>query len=335
MFRYRISTAKTPGLATVAFLKDWGYFYYMSGKIFELDIDYTSCLSATDNFVSIPNSQYSANLGYGSGTFSAPLLRRSDKKECTYQFTIPKTVNPPVFLYYKLTSFYQNHRRYVKSFDSNQLSGKARSVSDLSGGDCEPLAVREIKGVTKPIYPCGLIANSQFNDTFSNLVRAESGGEYVFGEDDISWASDRARYGKTEYSNSDVYPPPNWDERYKDGYTDKNPIPDLSTDYHLQVWMRTAALPVFRKLYGINNSDPLTPTTYSMKIGYNFDTTTYGGEKHFIISTTSAFGGRNPIIGIFYMAVGCLSILIGIVLVTRQLYKPRSLGDLSSLTWNR
>lgn len=30
---------------------------------------------------------------------------------------------PPVFFYYQLTDFYQNHRLYVKSRDSNQLKG--------------------------------------------------------------------------------------------------------------------------------------------------------------------------------------------------------------------
>lgn len=72
-------------------------------------------------------------------------------------------MHPPVFLYYKLTNFYQNHRRYVKSYEPNQLKGKYVSPSDLDNGDCKPLG--QING--KAVYPCGLIANSMFNGNYN------------------------------------------------------------------------------------------------------------------------------------------------------------------------
>ena len=60
-------------------------------------------------------------------------------------------------MYYGLKSFYQNHRRYVKSLDNYQLAGD--KVSSPSS-DCEPFA-KDRKG---NIYaPCGAIANSLFN----------------------------------------------------------------------------------------------------------------------------------------------------------------------------
>lgn len=58
-----------------------------------------------------------------------------------------------------VTNYYQNHRRYVKSIDSDQLKGAAKSRSDISGGDCKPV---DVLG-DLPIFPCGLIANSVFN----------------------------------------------------------------------------------------------------------------------------------------------------------------------------
>jgi len=66
-------------------------------------------------------------------------------------------------LYYRLTNFYQNHRRYVKSVDEGQLKGQNKSASQLeSDGGCTPLTTAP-NG--KPYYPCGLIANSMFNGT--------------------------------------------------------------------------------------------------------------------------------------------------------------------------
>jgi hypothetical protein len=76
----------------------------------------------------------------------------------------------PVFLYYRLTNFYQNNRRYVKSFDVKQLGGAANTDLD----NCEPLKHASnntvvVNGVSTPVqptaiyYPCGLIANSMFS----------------------------------------------------------------------------------------------------------------------------------------------------------------------------
>lgn len=79
------------------------------------------------------------------------------------EFDIPADLEHSVFLYYKLTNFYQNHRRYVKSLNSDQLKGKNVSPKTLEGSDCKPLATLD----GKAIYPCGLIANSVFNGKYS------------------------------------------------------------------------------------------------------------------------------------------------------------------------
>lgn len=83
----------------------------------------------------------------------------SAKQQCFVRFDVPADLDHTVLLYYKLTNFYQNHRRYVKSQNTDQLKGKAVSASSLKDGDCKPLAVSD----GKPIWPCGLIANSIFN----------------------------------------------------------------------------------------------------------------------------------------------------------------------------
>lgn len=80
---------------------------------------------------------------------------------CFVYFSVPTQLDASVFLYYKLTNYYQNHRRYVKSIDSEQLLGHYRSSRDLQNGNCKPLARDDATGL--PIYPCGLIANSVFN----------------------------------------------------------------------------------------------------------------------------------------------------------------------------
>ena len=72
-------------------------------------------------------------------------------------------------MYYGLTNFYQNHRRYVKSRNDNQLRGVKQSKST---DDCDPFYMTE-NDTTRYYYaPCGAIANSMFNgqSDLSNFV---------------------------------------------------------------------------------------------------------------------------------------------------------------------
>lgn len=84
---------------------------------------------------------------------------RTTTNTCFIRFDLPADLEHSVFLYYKLTNFFQNHRRYVKSLDTDQLRGKNVSFGTLHKGDCAPVATIG----DKSIYPCGLIANSLFN----------------------------------------------------------------------------------------------------------------------------------------------------------------------------
>ena len=78
---------------------------------------------------------------------------------CTIRFVVPIQLKAPIFLYYKLTNFYQNHRKYVKSLSYNQLHGDEITTADAISS-CSPIA-QDPSG--KIYYPCGLIANSMFN----------------------------------------------------------------------------------------------------------------------------------------------------------------------------
>jgi len=64
-------------------------------------------------------------------------------------------------MYYSLTNYYQNHRRYVKSRSDYQLRGEDVGYSSLEGSDCAPFIGNDS---TRQAYaPCGAIANSMFN----------------------------------------------------------------------------------------------------------------------------------------------------------------------------
>lgn len=82
------------------------------------------------------------------------------RKNCTITMDVTKLMKQPIFVYYQLGNYFQNHRRYVKSKSERQLRGLSASRSELN--DCKPEDV--VNG--EVIVPCGLIAWSLFNDTF-------------------------------------------------------------------------------------------------------------------------------------------------------------------------
>ena len=186
---------------------------------------------------------------------------------CILEFTIPNDISPPILFYYRLTNFYQNHRRYVKSLDTDQLKGKAKTAGQIKSGDCDPL---EVNSEGKPYYPCGLIANSMFNDTYNNLTftnEGERGTTYAMTTKGIAWDTEKDLYGRTNYKPEDVVPPPNWADQYPDHkYTNETGLPDLHTNEAFQVWMRTAGLPTFSKLAMRNDNDVMKAGTYRLKI---------------------------------------------------------------------
>ena len=259
---------------------------------------------------------------------------------CSLQFNIPDNLKPPVLFYYRLTNFYQNHRRYVKSLDSDQLKGAA--ISNNSLGACTPL---DTDHDGKPYWPCGLIANSIFNDSFSNPVQlnvrdsSALNATYNMTEKGIAWNSDKALYARTKYELKGITPPPNWYLRYQDGYTSDN-LPDLENDEAFQVWMRTAGLPNFSKLAKRNDNETMQCGMYQVDIqnsmlyvptflshtesrNLDFPVDVYGGTKSIVISTRTVMGGKNPFLGIAYVAVGGICIVLGTLFTVTHLFKPR------------
>ena len=322
----------------------------------EISIDYSNCGSPNNtDFVPIP-SQYTSSSFKGSSancTNESKYLWKThlesktysagtdpvDTQVCSLQFNIPDNLHPPVLLYYRLTNFYQNHRRYVKSLDSDQLKGTATKNNSL--GACDPLNV-DHDG--KPYYPCGLIANSVFNDTIRNPVQLNTHYSnalnitYNMTTDGIAWSSDQELYRESKYNPADVAVPPNWHLRFQNGYTAEN-FPHLESDFGFQVWMRTAGLPNFSKLAKRNDNETMECSMYQIDIEssksssrfdnvaylitIDFPVTVYGGTKSLVISTRTVMGGKNPFLGIAYVAVGGICIVLGTLFTITHLIKPR------------
>ncbi|GAA6062324.1 hypothetical protein JCM10212_006876 [Sporobolomyces blumeae] len=332
-------------LVGIIFVPLGGVLLWGSNQVKEFTIDYTQCEFTAPNttFSALPTNDYSFRLNSDDAVQAPTWQFTHDDAEadvsrqnlCRVQFELPTKLDAPVFMYYKLTNYYQNHRRYVKSVATNQLMGDEVSYDSISGGDCKPVDVRD----NKIVYPCGLIANSLFNDTFLPPVLLNPAGTtgnqtYNMTDRGIAWPGESKKYRVTKYSADQIVPPPNWVARYPDGYTDAT-IPDLTQDEHFQVWMRTAGLPTFRKLYFRNDDEDMPAGSYEIDVYMNYPVHPFHGTKSIVFSTVSFIGGKNPFLGIAYIAVGGACVLLGLVLTVRHLVRPRKLGDPKYLSWNR
>ena len=253
-----------------------------------------------------------------------------------FRINITSDMKPPIYVYYKLTNFYQNHRRYVKSRSDSELQGS----SSPSTATCDPL---ETNSEGKTYYPCGLIAASTFNDTITAQSCSASGqtcqslssaSNSTNGTSDpanpswrkqgIAWPSDVKNKFK---SPSTPYDPARYTNVSADGHT----LPAV-TDEDFIVWMRTSGLPSFKKLYRVIGDVQLDGgSVLVVATSDSYRTEGYGGEKWVVLSETSWMGGRNMFLGWAYVAVGIACVVVATVFLVKQLVRPRKLGDLQAL----
>ncbi|KAG4955414.1 hypothetical protein JHK85_041794 [Glycine max] len=197
-------------------------------------------------------------------------------KTCITKWTVEHKMEAPIYIYYQLDNYYQNHRRYVKSRNDKQLWNKA---AEGETNNCFP---EDKTKDNQPIVPCGLIAWSMFNDTY-----------------------------KFSTSNKDL---------------------TLSQQEDLIVWMRTAALPTFRKLYGKIEVDLEVNDEIEIAIENNYNTYEFGGKKNLVLSTTTVMGGKNPFLGTAYLFTSWGPVLLVLEQKSREYEMTADGSNLSNLT---
>lgn len=328
----------------VVFVPLGAAMWLASHRIEDFAIDYSHCeiLANHDTWTPIPQQYLQYNL---KQQYKTPVWKlatnesqqfEDERNVCQIQFSTPSDLKAPIYLFYRLEKFYANHRRYVKSYSEDQIIGKAASAHDVKhavGQNCEPLSWDK-NG--KIIYPCGLIANSLFNDTYTPTLRGVNGtsDDYAMTNKGIAWSSDKNRFKKTKYAAADVVPPPNWHKRYPNGYTEEN-LPDIQTWEEFQNWMHPAAFSTFNKLVLRNDNDVLKAGTYQIEIGLHFPVLPFKGGKYIYFSQRSVMGGKNPFLGITWIAAGGICLVLALCLLVVNAIKPRKTGDANLLSWNK
>ncbi|ONM56618.1 hypothetical protein ZEAMMB73_Zm00001d021244 [Zea mays] len=209
----------------------------INGATYTKNIVYKEEFSLQDDFHDIPSSMSPDSVKQGH--FDPSIFTSISLLSAESAFSSNSAIN------FSLNKHFSSRRaptttkciwwaRYVKSRNDAQLGDKSKA-NDFT--NCDPEA-KMVDG--KLIVPCGLIAWSLFNDTYKLI---HNNVTFLVEKKDISCKSDRDhKFG------SDVFPTNFQIGPLKGGKTLDPSIP-LSKKEDLIVWMRTTALPTFRKLY--------------------------------------------------------------------------------------
>lgn len=101
---------------------------------------------------------------------------------------------------------------------------------------------------------------------------------------------------------------------------------DGVTDKHFKVWMKSAALPRFRKLYAKIQGPLKKGDILTFHIIANYEVASFSATKSLVLSTQSDIG-KNVNLGISYIVVGSMCFFFGFIFLIKQLFLPRKLGD--------
>jgi len=265
---------------------------------------------------------------------SQKTYERVDKNPCNVSIVVSERMEPPIYLYYRLSNYYQNHRRYVRSRDDLQLKGTTVAFEDLAETDSCHYHVSNSstdtdvdKHPANIINPCGLIAFSYFNDSFA--LYKDDGAPVALDETGIAWPSDLEYKFKNNPDGSTGQHFPAFAYERQQTCSSLNDTlkraaceayyndPDNANvnagwcfpgstycveDEHFAVWMRAAGLPQFRKLWARIHT-PLEPGTYSIRVSngvWKDSSSSYEnfhtGEAQSFLYPVSSFSGTKKVV---------------------------------------
>mmetsp|Transcript_27506 Transcript_27506/g.69325 ORF Transcript_27506/g.69325 Transcript_27506/m.69325 type:complete len:412 (+) Transcript_27506:332-1567(+) len=251
-------------------------------------------------------------------------------------FNVSQRMPKPVYLFYYIKGFYGGHRRYIRSRSNMQLAG----VSDLEATDpkCRPQLYNtpddepSTEGVMPGqglITPCGLLAWSQFNDSFV-LHDKDIQQDIAIDESDLAWRSDAdLLYSDRNATNFNTY-----EQRGLRGGA--NISTPLNEAQHFMLWMRPTATPDLYHLWGKIDRDLEAGTQLRLRVQNRYNTYGWEGEKGVVLTTNSWMGGGNMFNGIYCIVLGGLYLIASIVLLLSYIHKSRRKQlAAQELSWQR
>ncbi|KAJ0400299.1 hypothetical protein ATCC90586_004256 [Pythium insidiosum] len=295
---------------------------------------------------------------------------------CLITITLREPIAGPAYVFYELSDLHQHHRRFVSSMDRTQFTDEWRPGVLLT--TCDPMAETESEACDigfcsaaskqrRDYFPCGIVANTMFNDIFWLHDGMLPSGERLTRRDLVSRGVART-YAAHNTKN------PTWDlplDKFLPVWRNPNfsriippppsagvdLSPSIAADYtnstawvhdpldpdhgvgtgveneHWRVWVETAAIEPFRKPYGRIQRDLPAGTTLTFAVQSNYFVRSFKGRKALVVGELSWFGSENYAMGIFFLGVAVIFFTATLLFGVRRCVSPRRLGDASVLAW--
>eukprot|EP00922_Rhytidocystis_sp_ex-Travisia-forbesii_P070096 GHVS01104777.1.p1 GENE.GHVS01104777.1~~GHVS01104777.1.p1 ORF type:complete len:385 (+),score=77.47 GHVS01104777.1:135-1289(+) len=272
-------------------------------------------------------------VGGGNETSTQYSTFAIDRDHCTNMGSSSSTtthISGPIYIYYKLTNVNQNDSVFIQSVMDKQLKGQIITdrayVREKCGAKNSFVNNDERNG--KILHPCGALARSFFNDTLiaittnktTSTTEGEEGGTDMEklhirrNPADIAWGGDVEKFVevsadvKSQYAEQVEF----WlDEPEVFEGLPSNTGKGVSNGNFI-VWMRPAALPTFRKLWGV--LDDGLPLPFYVTIRNRYNMKPFGGTKSIVFSRPTFAGGATMFIGIAYCATAFVLMIVCILI---------------------
>ena len=226
--------------------------------------------------------------------------------KCTVTLKVDKDMKGPLYIYYKLTNFYQSNFLFGNSYNWKQLTGEY-----VNGKDIKLCATRRFSEGDKEkddhsniLVPCGAYPSSVFNDSFtfpSSFPELTRKG--------ISIKS-RAKYFKPANSKYAEQHAAEWLK--SGGYAEL--FPDAQTDERFINWMNASPFKTFWKLWAKTDKNvDVKAGDYDITIDNNYPVSSFKGKKYIVLSQTSWAGGKSLFLGYYLIALACISLILSIL----------------------
>ena len=326
-----------------------GVLYSADGDVTEYQIQYGG---PTKEGLRDKSSFFST---WSTDCYAKNITSNSNDTKCEITFFVGEDMEPPIFVNYRLTKFYQNYQSYFLSRDGWELQGRPEDGAGCPGDprmgvqltrNCvqdETLFENGIQTDTcKTLKPCGRAAYSYFSDKFVVKHKQNCTCDTALPKDlpstfncnncnvasgvtvnDLSldlWDSDRDFYGDLPRDEPNRY------QYIEDRF------PELSAeklrDPHFMIWMRLAALPDFMKRYGVINQRLHKNDQLTFEVDNTFSVDSFDGQKFLVLITHSWRGpAKDTGLAWMFLATGMMSVFFFAGITLQQCFCPRKMGE--------
>ncbi|KAJ8600115.1 hypothetical protein CTAYLR_003477 [Chrysophaeum taylorii] len=290
-------------------------------------------------------------------------------RRCEVRLKVPRKMRSPVDVYYELSNVRQNHRRYSTSINFYQLMGDQKDRNELSScaplkvnesRTLNPCGLIANSMFSDKFDLTSHTMKERGIALWSDKKKLDQPDDFDYAvvddDDDVSGCvfepCDDAlcsKYGLPatcfgyecqdyEFENGKCdtgdaalfyYPEP-YDYQYLwQTYPYLvSPLVGVKNE-HFIVWMRTAALPHFRKIYGRITHTLHEHEVLTFNVTANFWARKFDGRKWLVVSTQGPIGGKNIVLGVGYLILGAVCLSLSLAFLALQHTQPRRVGDVS------